>query len=152
MAKMLMINADKCIGCHSCEAACSMAHEGSDATRIGVYTWGGFSAPMMCQQCRDAPCIKVCTPHAMTRNPVTGWVELDQAKCIGCRMCVQACPFGSAVWDEESHKVLKCDNCGGDPACAKSCPSHALEWVDDVVATRTRKRALVEKFKRVYVE
>jgi len=145
-----MINAERCIGCHSCEVSCSMAHEGSDATRIGVYTWDGFSVPMMCQQCADAPCVKVCTPHAMTRNAVTGWVELDQARCIGCRMCVQACPFGNAVWDEQSHKVLKCDNCGGDPACAKVCPSRALEWVDDVVATRTRKRSFAEKLKHVY--
>ena len=105
MAKMLMINADKCTGCHNCELACSMAHEGvfrPDATRVHVYTWEreGFSVPMMCQHCRDAPCITVCTPHALTRDPATGWVNLDDAKCIGCKMCVQACPFGNAVWDE----------------------------------------------------
>jgi Fe-S-cluster-containing hydrogenase component 2 len=63
-----------------------MAHEGvfrPDATRVHVYTWEreGFSVPMMCQHCRDAPCITVCTPHALTRDPDTGWVDLDQAKC-----------------------------------------------------------------------
>jgi len=150
MAQMLMILAEKCIGCHSCESACSMAHEGSDATRIQVYTWDGFSVPMMCQQCRDAPCVTVCPTHAMTRNPATGRVELDQDTCIRCQMCVQACSFGNAVWDELSHKVLKCDLCGGDPACAKVCPTQALEWVDDLVATRKRKRAFAEKFKEAY--
>ena len=83
MAKMLMISADKCTGCHNCELACSMHHEGDfrpDATRVHVYTWEreGFSVPMMCQHCRDAPCITVCTPHALTRDPATGWVDLDR--------------------------------------------------------------------------
>ena len=107
MSKMLMIQADKCTGCHNCELACAMTHEGNfriTAARVHVYTWEreGFSVPMMCQQCHDAPCIPVCTPHAMTRDPVTGWVNLDQAKCIGCKMCVHACPFGNAVWDDAS--------------------------------------------------
>ena len=152
MSKILMINADKCIGCRNCELACAMTHEGSfrpSATRIHVYTWEdvGFSVPMMCQQCNDAPCIPVCTPHAMQRDPATGWVNLDEGKCIGCKMCVQACPFGNAVWDSLQRQILKCDLCGGDPACAKFCPTEALQWVDDLVATRSRKRSFAAKFK-----
>ena len=54
--------------------------------------------------------------------------------------------------DELTAKILKCDNCGGDPACAKVCPTHALEWVDDVTATRARKRAFSEKFKHAFSE
>jgi len=88
----------------------------------------------------------------LTRVSVTGWLELDKDKCIGCKMCVQACPFGRSVWDELTHKVLKCDNCGGDPACAKMCPTHATEWVDDLVATRTRKRTFAERFKKTFSE
>jgi anaerobic carbon-monoxide dehydrogenase iron sulfur subunit len=157
MAKMLMIHADKCTGCHNCELACTMTHEHvfrPTATRVHVYSWEreGFSVPMMCQHCEDAACVKVCAPHAMTKDPVTGWVNLDYDKCIGCKMCVQACPFGCSVWDEETHKIHKCDYCGGDPACAKFCPNHALEWVDDVVATRSRKRAFAEKFKEAFSE
>jgi anaerobic carbon-monoxide dehydrogenase iron sulfur subunit len=60
---------------------------------------------------------------------------------------VQACPFGNSVWDEPSHEIRKCDYCGGDPACAKFCPTHAIAWVDDVVATPMRKRAFAEHFK-----
>ena len=59
----------------------------------------------------------------MTRDPATGWVNLDDAKCIGWKMCVQACPFGNSVWDELSHKILKCDYCGGDPECANFLPT-----------------------------
>jgi Fe-S-cluster-containing hydrogenase component 2 len=157
MAKMLMIRADKCTGCHNCALACAMTHEQSfrvSAARVHVYTWEreGFSVPMMCQHCRDAACIPVCTPHAMTRDPVTGWVHLDQSKCIGCKMCVHACPFGNAVWDELSQKILKCDYCGGDPACAKFCPTQALEWVDDVAATEARRRSFAEKFKDAFAQ
>ncbi|HTO61667.1 MAG TPA: 4Fe-4S dicluster domain-containing protein [Bradyrhizobium sp.] len=157
MAKMLMIHADKCTGCRNCELACSMSHEGAfrlQATSVHVYTWEreGFSVPMMCQQCSDAPCVKVCTPNALTRDATTGLVNLNHAKCIGCKMCVQACPFGNAVWDEAANKIHKCDTCGGDPQCAKFCPSHALEWVDDTVATRDRKRAFAAKFKDAFSE
>ena len=88
----------------------------------------------------------------MTRDPATGWVTLDRAKCIGCKMCVLACPFGNAVWDAVSNKILKCDCCSGDPACATFCPTHAIEWVDDVAATRTRKKAFAAKFKTAFAE
>ena len=157
MAKMLMINADKCTGCHNCELACSMFHQGDfspGTSRVHVFTWEveGFSVPMMCQHCRDAPCVSVCTPVALTRDPDTGWVNLDEDKCIGCKMCVQACPFGDAIWDEKLKKILKCDNCGGDPQCAKFCPTQAIEWVDDQVATRMRKRGFAEKFKQAFSE
>jgi anaerobic carbon-monoxide dehydrogenase iron sulfur subunit len=157
MGKVLMIHPESCTGCHTCELACSMTHEGvfrPHATRVHVYTWEreGFSVPMMCQQCADAPCMTVCTPHALTRNAVSGGVDLDRARCIGCKMCVQACPFGNAVWDSLSAKILKCDNCDGDPACARLCPTHALEWIDDLVSTRTRKRAFAAKFKQAFAE
>ena len=157
MAKMLMIHADQCTGCRNCELACSMAHEGSfrlQATRVHVYSWEreSFSAPMMCQHCSDAACVKVCSPHALTRDATNGVVNLDHSKCIGCKMCVQACPFGCAVWDQLTAKILKCDTCGGDPQCAKFCPTHAIEWVEDVVATRGRKRAFAAKFKEAFAE
>ncbi|MEI2387658.1 4Fe-4S dicluster domain-containing protein [Breoghania sp. JC706] len=107
---------------------------------------------MMCQQCRDAACVTVCTPHALTRDPVTGLVGLSEDKCIGCKMCVQACPFGGAIWDEISSRIMKCDTCGGDPACARICPTGAIEWVDDVAAVRERKRGFAEKFKEAFSE
>lgn len=157
MAKMLVIHPDKCTGCRNCELACSMAHEGSfrpRAGRVHVYSWEreGFSVPMMCQQCDDAACVTVCMPHALTRNAVTGRVDLDHSKCIGCKMCVQACPFGSAVWDTKTAKILKCDTCDGDPACATYCPTNALEWVEDLVSTRARKKSFATKLKNAFSE
>ena len=133
-----------------------MKHEGvfrPKASRIHVYTWErqGFSVPMMCQQCKDAPCTTVCMPKAMTRNLANGQIDLDASKCIGCKMCVQACPFGNASWDFLGSEILKCDTCGGDPACARICPTHALEWVEDTIAAQSRKRAFATKLKNAFL-
>ena len=134
-----------------------MEHDGDfrpKTSRVHVYTWErqGFSVPMMCQQCDDAPCTTVCMPGAMQRNPMTGQVDLDRDKCIGCKMCVQACPFGNASWDFRTASVLKCDTCNGDPACARICPSQALEWVEDSIAAQARKRAFATKQKNAFLE
>ncbi|HYH38536.1 MAG TPA: 4Fe-4S dicluster domain-containing protein [Azospirillum sp.] len=134
-----------------------MEHEGDfrpKSSRVHVYTWEreAFSVPMMCQQCKDAACAAVCVPKAMARNPVTGQVELNAAKCIGCKMCVQACPFGCVSWDLLTAQILKCDTCDGDPACAEICPTHALEWVEDTLSAQARKRAFASKLKNAFAE
>lgn len=152
MAKILMIHPDKCTGCQNCMLACSFAHESAfrmSASRIHVYTWEreGVSVPLMCQQCSGAPCISVCPTGAMHRDGPTAMVELDAKRCIRCRMCVQACPFGNAVYDALSDTIFKCDNCQGNPACVQMCPTAALEYVDDTISTQSRKKAYAAKFK-----
>lgn len=157
MAKILMIHPDKCLGCQNCMMACAFVHEGSfrlSASRVHVYTWEreGISVPMMCQQCSSAPCISVCPTGAMHRNAETAMVELDANRCIRCRMCVQACPFGNAVYDSLTDSIFKCDNCNGSPACVQMCPTDALEYVDDTVSTHTRKKAFAAKLKAAFQE
>ncbi|HWQ10966.1 MAG TPA: 4Fe-4S dicluster domain-containing protein [Holophaga sp.] len=157
MTKVLMIHPDKCTGCHNCTLACSYGHEAQfrpAATRVHVYTWEreGFSVPMMCQQCDEASCMKVCPTGALSRVKGTALVDYDRAKCIGCRMCTLACPFGNAVYDGATGAVLKCDQCGGSPECVKFCPSKALEFVDDSIATRSRKKSFAAKFKTAFQE
>jgi Fe-S-cluster-containing hydrogenase component 2 len=87
-----------------------------------------FSLVVLCLQCDDAACIKVCPTKALAHNPKTGAVEVDMEKCIKCRMCAIACPFGNITIEPETLNVLKCDLCQGDPACAKFCPTKALEY------------------------
>lgn len=157
MTKVLMIHPDKCTGCHNCTLACSYGHEAQFrpvGTRIHVYTWEreGFSVPMMCQQCDEASCMKVCPTGALSRVKGAALVDYDRAKCIGCRMCTLACPFGNAVYDGATAAILKCDQCGGDPECVKLCPSKALEFVDDSVSTRSRKKSFAAKFKTAFQE
>jgi len=157
MAKVLMIHPDKCTGCQNCMLACSLHHEGQfrmAASRIHVYTWEreGFSVPMMCQQCDTASCMKVCPTSALHRTTGELLVEYDKSKCIGCHMCTIACPFGNIVYDSVSGIPQKCDTCGGDPSCAKACPSQALEWVDDTISVRNRKKSYAAKFKEAFQE
>jgi Fe-S-cluster-containing hydrogenase component 2 len=157
MAKMIMIHADRCVGCKSCVAACSFAHEGSqrpEASRIHVYTfpWEGVSVPMLCQHCSDAACVAVCPTGAMHRNDVTAQIELDAARCIRCRMCTMACPFGNTVYDALTDSILKCDVCQGDPSCVKVCPSDALEYVEDTVSTSSRQKNFASKLKDLFQE
>ena len=131
--------------------ACSLQHEGQfrmGASRIHVYTWEreGFSVPMMCQQCDTASCMKVCPTGALHRTPGEMLIEFSKTKCIGCHMCTIACPFGNIVYDQVAGSPLKCDQCGGNPSCAQFCPTHAIEWVDDTISTRSRKKAYASKF------
>jgi Fe-S-cluster-containing hydrogenase component 2 len=158
MAKLLMINPNKCTGCRNCELACSFQHEKSfrpGASRIHVFLWerDGFSTPLMCQQCEDAACVNVCPTGAMHRNPTNpSLVECDQTICIGCKMCVIACPFGCVRFDTVTRAIAKCDTCGGDPMCVQMCPNGALEFVDDAEQVRSRKLAMADKFKAIFEE
>ena len=152
MSKVLMIHPELCTGCSNCALACSFKHEGQfrpAASRVHVFTWEreGFSVPIMCQQCDTASCMKVCPTGALHRVKGETLVEYDRGKCIGCRMCTIACPFGNAVYDSATESILKCDTCDGDPACVRMCPVHALEFVEDSISTRARKRAFASKLK-----
>ena len=128
-----MVNPNLCTGCRTCELACSFTHavEGlRGQTRIFPLD-GGFKdlwIPVVCLQCDDAACVKSCLVDALKRNPDTGAIELNQEVCVKCMACVAACPFGCALLDRQHNIVVKCDLCGGDPACAHFCPTKALKW------------------------
>ncbi|HEX3010638.1 MAG TPA: 4Fe-4S binding protein, partial [Syntrophomonadaceae bacterium] len=77
---------------------------------------------------------------------------INDSKCIQCKMCVTACPFGNTHYDAGTGKILKCDLCGGDPSCAKFCPNGAITYKDAVTATIKKKRAYAEKFKELLQE
>ena len=148
MDKFLTVNYEKCTGCRLCELVCSVVHEGvsnPSKSRIQVVKWEaeGRYVPMICQQCEDAPCMSVCPVGAISRDKEFGYVKVDYDVCIGCRSCVNICPFGAMNYNQSTHKVFKCDLCGGDPQCVRFCDEKAIDFVpaDSVSAQKKRESA-----------
>lgn len=133
----IVVDLDRCIGCYSCEANCKMEND----IALGEY-WnkviveGPFGTfpdieqywlPTMCQQCEDAPCVHVCPTGASYRDPETNIVLVDKEKCIGCKYCMMACPYGVRSWNKKENVVEKCTLCshltvnGELPACVAKC-------------------------------
>ncbi|AEA33803.1 4Fe-4S dicluster domain-containing protein [Hippea maritima] len=132
--KVLMVDIDKCTGCRACEYACSFAHNGdfnplNSRIHISEFLDDFVFVPTYCTQCNEAYCVDVCPTKALGRSQ-SGIVELDYNKCIGCKQCVIACPWGNIKLSSDSKRVIKCDLCGGDPKCVKVCHAGALEFVD----------------------
>jgi len=147
--KLLMISPEKCISCGICELACSLAHEGEfrpSRSRINIYRFEqGITVPLTCFQCDSAACVSACKTGALIKNTETGIVEINSQKCIGCRMCEMACPFGNISYNAVTKEPMKCDLCGGDPECAKYCPTSAIEYLPADTSTIKRRKEFSAK-------
>ena len=156
MAKILTISPEKCTNCRSCELICSFNKTAEfnpkeSAVNVLFYEEAAISVPVMCMQCEDAACLKVCPVEAIQRDE-NGAVLPDTKKCIGCKMCISACPMGNITFSSVQKKIVKCNLCGGDPMCAKVCPSGAIQFVEGTSANINKKRILADKFKDLFAE
>ena len=181
----IAINLDRCVGCHTCTMACKMQNnvpegllwnrvlttncdvvdgaEGTYPNVSRVYT------PIACQHCQNAACQRVC-PTGATYKDEKGRVEIDYEKCIGCRMCMAACPYNARVYNWQTPVrttganygdaavpvrpkgvAEKCTLCkertdnGEEPMCVVCCPAHArifgdLDDPDSEVSRMVRER------------
>jgi protein NrfC len=143
-----------CIGCQSCMYACSMSHEGAanpSLSRIQIirdapsFTKYPYDIVMsVCRQCVSPLCVQNCPTGACHVDAANGNVRrIDQAKCIGCKRCIRACPHlpHRTIWDSARKKSTKCDLCvdapywseqggpDGKQACIETCPVKALKLV-----------------------
>lgn len=140
-----------CIGCRACEAACKQENNVPVGVRYrrvlrreeGTYTQVVISyVSLACNHCDEPACLKACPVGAYTKRPEDGIVIHDPQKCIGCKRCTWACPYGAPQFDEQAQKVAKCHYChhrweqGLLPACVITCPGLALfgGTLDDVQA------------------
>lgn len=143
--KQILVRAENCLGCKSCELACVVAHSGSKdlmgavfepelpVKRVFVEGNGEVNFPFQCRQCSDTPCVHACMSGAMQVDPSTGLVQVETDKCVGCWMCVMVCPFGAISQGLIPHKAVKCDRCREldyNPACVAACPTKALQFVE----------------------
>jgi len=134
MSHRFFVNPNLCTGCRTCELACSFTHQvNGKPGKSRIYPIAedrpDLWVPVTCLQCEEPACAKACLVDAITRNEETGAMVLDEGKCIRCMACIAGCPFGCSLFDAPNNLVIKCDLCGGDPACAHFCPTKALEYL-----------------------
>lgn len=136
MYSVVSVDVDKCTGCRICELVCSLKNYGEcnpSRARVTVVREerdGLISTiPVICQQCVEPLCMELCPAEALGRDPKTNAVVVKDDKCIGCRTCVQVCPYGAPFVDPRTGVSQKCDLCDGDPTCVKWCPNDALRFV-----------------------
>jgi carbon-monoxide dehydrogenase iron sulfur subunit len=148
--KKVYVREEVCIGCHLCEVYCQLQHARSSdiikafkvetppLPRLRVDEKGVVALSVRCAQCDDAPCVQACLTGALSRDPQSRLVTVDEDRCIGCWTCVLTCALGAIKPDTEHKKALKCDLCQGEeiPACVANCPNEALVYIDeeDIVA------------------
>jgi carbon-monoxide dehydrogenase iron sulfur subunit len=139
--KKVYVNEDVCMGCGLCRVYCRTEHsEMKDIVksykkeiprplpRVRVEKLGANSFSVQCQHCEQPWCVYSCLTGAMTKDPVTGVVTVDENKCMGCWTCIVACPNGALTRDISKKVVAKCDLCPDRelPVCVANCPNGAL--------------------------
>jgi Fe-S-cluster-containing dehydrogenase component/formate-dependent nitrite reductase membrane component NrfD len=152
-----VIDNRKCIGCHACSTACKSENEvplGVHRTWVKTVEHGKFPdvtrsfQVTRCNHCANPPCVRICPVTAMYQRD-DGIVEFDPRICIGCKACMQACPYDAIHIDPETQTAAKCHMCshrvdlGLEPACVVVCPEHAIVFgdLDDPTSEISRVRS-----------
>ncbi len=135
-----ILDQSRCIGCHACTVACKSENEvplGDFRTWVKYTETGSFPevrrsfTVLRCNQCTDAPCVTICPVTALDKRP-DGIVDVDHRVCIGCKACMQGCPYDALYLNEHTGTAQKCHFCahrteiGLAPACAVVCPTEAI--------------------------
>lgn len=155
MAKKMAFYFDSsaCVGCKTCQVTCKDKNNlplGVRWRRVFEYSGGswvpqgdqmipnnvfGYTVSLACNHCEKPICVEVCPTQAMHKRD-DGVVLIDAEKCIGCRYCDWACPYGAPQFNETNGKMTKCNFCedllanGEPPACVAACPVRALDFGD----------------------
>ena len=139
-----LLDSDSCIGCHACTVACKSEHDvplGVNRTWVKYIETGAFPnvnrhfSVMRCNHCDNAPCITICPTNALFRA-ANGVVDFDDSNCIGCKGCMNACPYDAIYINPATNTANKCNFCNHrieqdlEPSCVVVCPTHAIKVAD----------------------
>ena len=140
----MLINTKKCIGCYACRVACQRQNDllpTQDFIRYEEHETGTYpnvaieTVPLQCMHCEDAPCVAVC-PTGAAFIGADGIVGVDEGRCIGCKYCMAACPYGARIQIKKTGVIEKCRFCwyegepGNPPRCVGTCISGARLFGD----------------------
>ncbi|MBN1502638.1 4Fe-4S dicluster domain-containing protein [Candidatus Woesearchaeota archaeon] len=147
MQKIIICDTDKCTGCRICEYVCAAVNSNRLNPRLArirtIRKEPVFDLALSCRKCENPNCINVCANNAITQDKKTGTIVIDDEKCDGCGMCVNACNFGVLTINLEGKAVYVCDFCleNDKKACIEYCPKEALSYttIDNLKEPRVKK-------------
>ncbi len=130
-----LVDPEKCTECGRCTIACSIVKEGRIQplkARIMIERrWPDVPKIAVCrfEDCDGHPCVASCPFGAI--DVVDGKIFISEEECTGCKICVSACPYDAIWMNEDRGKAVKCDLCGGNPACVPECVTGALKFIGE---------------------
>ena len=143
--KVIGVHLDRCTGCKTCELFCAVDRGSNGKTlltavqesplplaRVRVEGSNQVPIALQCRHCLQAPCLDACLTGALTRDPKSNMVIVQEDRCIACWTCTMFCPYGVIYPWPERKIALKCDRCAfmENPVCVEVCPCKALELME----------------------
>jgi len=139
----------KCTGCQLCEYVCSYTKNNAfNSLRSRIRTVRVdeiLITSLSCRTCENAPCVIACPRDALTQDPETGIIRVDDSRCDGCAWCIEACDFGAISINPSTKLAEICDLCENEedgPQCVKWCPKEALELTTPDKRGQKKRRKL----------
>jgi Fe-S-cluster-containing hydrogenase component 2 len=133
--KALVFETKKCIGCRLCVQICSSTHfevTNPKKSRIRIIRddENQQDLAIYCHNCVDAKCITACEFDALSRDSETNAIIVNEEECVGCRRCIEDCPFDHPIIHPTENFILICDLCKGNPTCVDICPENAINYLN----------------------
>ncbi|MCG8512897.1 MAG: 4Fe-4S dicluster domain-containing protein [Halanaerobiales bacterium] len=152
--KRIVVEPEKCTGCRDCELVCSIKQTGEfNPARAQIkavyFPEEMVNVPLTCLHCQVPLCMEACPTEAFSRDQATDAVVVAQDKCIGCYMCITACPVGAIRTVPDQGVISKCELCQGEPACVEICSAGVLSYQEIEELSIARSRNAAAELKKV---